>query len=312
MQYFDQRSGTVRDIPDCQAFGLRWSGLTQRCENENTRRRLESAARQTGLGFAAGESGDYDDWAGYFFDDWGNYWEYDWFSGGGGGDYYPMDLPFFDIPDFPIMLPEPGISAGSPFDALSEYLSNWLAGLVDVNYTADPYALPQGQGDYRLPNFEPYGDISPVLYPGQGPAEIDLSDVLPGYCPRGTYHPINDPMACVPFPPADTAAKRRAAAQQKQQQQAMQQRRKQQQQQSAQCPRDPQKRPVWRNPKTQKCELVPTCPAGSRFDQVTGRCLTTSQLNAAYGNNNWLWLLLGGGMLLLVMTRDNRSGGRRR
>lgn len=311
MRYYDQRSNTVRDIPDCQTFGLQWSGLTQRCENEQTRQRLEKAAKQMGLGFAASSSND--DY--YFYDDFGNYWEYGWFDdyfmGGGGGDYYPIDLPFFDTPDFPILLPEPGISAGNPFEGWDNYLSNWLAGLVDVINTADPYALPQGQGDYRLPEFEPYGDISPVLYPGPGPAEIDLSDVLPGYCPRGTYHPISDPMACVPFPASDATAKRRANQQQQQQQQAMRQRRQQQQQQNKQCPRDPQNRPVWRNPKTGKCEIVPSCPQGSRFDQVTGRCLTANQLNAAYGSNNWLWLLLGGGALLLFLTRDNNRSGRR-
>lgn len=272
-------------------------------------------AHRRGLGFLQVEGGadDATDWGGYNFDPFGNYFEYDWFDfnsgGGGGGDYWPSFDPF-TLPE----LNAPNQSASGNEDRYwfdwGQYLSDWLSGNV---LSLDTYA--QGNGG-RTP-YGSGGSNFPDWLPGPGPASIDPQygpagngAGLPGYCPQGQYHPLNDPYACVPFP-ADAQGKKQAQQQQKAQQQAAQQARKAQQQQSQTCPKDPQGRPVWKNPATGKCELIPTCPQGQKFDQVTRRCLTQSQLSQMYGSSNWLlWLLIGGGALVLLS--NSGSGGRRR
>jgi hypothetical protein len=36
--------------------------------------------------------------------------------------------------------------------------------------------------------------------PGPGGGYRDYNPILPGYCPPGYYHPIEDPYNCIPFP----------------------------------------------------------------------------------------------------------------
>lgn len=269
-----------------------------------------AAARRNGLGFLQWDDptdwgnnwdwwfgndggGSNNDWGGYFFDDYGNYYEYDWFNAGGGPeDYYSgLDYGFYTV--------------------------------GDTTYTFDP-------DNFAQPNYPSYRDITGNLdYQnslwdwltnlGPGPAQLDpqygpagTGQELPGYCPKGTYHPVNEPMACVPFPPNDPNAKKQASAQQKAQQAAANAAKKAQQQQDKACPKHPQGLPVWRNPQTGKCEVVPQCPQGAKFDSTTRRCLTPAQAKELYGDNNWLWWLLIGGGALLLVTRNNSSGGRRR
>lgn len=281
-------------------------------------------ARRNGLGFAAGEYGGGED---YFFDPFGNYWEYSWFDnigGGGGGDYYYGDLPFYETPAWPGLGPAPDPSAHEArvdFNNLwDEYFANWFSGNVD---TIDTFAQGINQPSYR----DVTGDLDyqPGIWDwlnnlGPGPASPDpqygpagTGQGLPGYCPRGTYHPVNDPFACVPFPPNDLSAKKQANAQQKAQQAAANAAKKAQQAQDKQCPKDPQNRPVWKNPATGKCELAPVCPPGAKFDSTTKRCLTAAQAKELYGDNNWLmWLLIAAGVLVIVKSGGGNSGGGRR
>ncbi|MFN0108542.1 MAG: hypothetical protein ACKVZH_06775 [Blastocatellia bacterium] len=274
-----------------------------------------AAARRNGLGFAQGDYYDFDGWGGYGFDDWGNYYEYDWFSGG-GGDYYDGGWPSFEpftVPDLTSPISPSANDERYWFD-WGSYLSDWLSGNVD---RVDTYA--QGSRD-------PFGSGSwpgtPDWLPGigPGPAQVDPlygpagdGSRLPGYCPQGTYHPVSDPFACVPFPPNDPNAKRPAQQQRNNAQQAAQAARKAQQQADKQCPKDPQGRPVWRNPQTGKCELAPACPPGAKFDSASRRCLTPAQAKELYGESNWwIWALIGGGALLLMNRDSGGSGGRRR
>lgn len=269
----------------------------------------EVARRNNGLGFNA-------DWIGedYFYDDFGNYFEWSWFDMGGGGGDWPsfdwMDWSFAPVDNNPS-----GNSDRYDFD-WGQYWSDFFSGNLETINTAAPAPLPRGFDPFPLPDLQSYRDIWPWLDDrGPGPAQLDPSAVpqLPGYCPRGTYHPQNDPFACVPFPPDDSAAKKRAEQQKKAQQQAASALRKAQQQADRQCPKDPQGRPVWRNPQTGKCELVPQCPQGTKFDSTTRRCLTPAQAKQLYGDNSWLWWLLIAAGVLVVATRDGGgSGGRRR
>ena len=268
---------------------------------------------RNGLGFAAGDYNGGD----YFYDDFGNYWEWSWFDtggyGGGGGDW-----PFFDWIDWQGFAPVESSPAGNEsrydFD-WDQYWRDWFSGDLETINTAAPSPLPRGFDPFALPSLESYRDIWP--WPDRGPAPIAIdpsaTPQLPGYCPRGTYHPVNDPTSCVPFPPNDPNAKRQQQQQQKAQQQAAQALRRAQQQADKQCPKDPQNRPVWRNPQTGKCELVPTCPQGTKFDSTTRRCLTTAQAKELYGDNNWLlWLLIAAGVLVIANSGDSSEGRRRR
>jgi len=264
-------------------------------------RRAEAAQRRDarGLGFLDSRAEEYyyeDEWGWYYWDGYNGYW------GDNNGGYADT------------LGNSSGWWADDSVQAILKTL-DWWANLDNTIVMPDSTApfLPNNTSGGGLPSGWP----TPVYYDpwaGQGmPSyrditgdldyQTDYGSLLPGYCPKGSYHPLNDPYSCVPFPPK---GKNSANPQQ----QAAQQARKQQQQQDKQCPKDPQGRPVWRNPQTGKCELAPQCPQGSRFDSTSRRCLTPAQFKQAYGDNSWLWWLLGGGAALLLLTRDN--GGRRR
>ena len=268
-----------------------------------------AARRGQGMGFAAGDYWDFD-----AYEDYGNNWDW-WFGGGGGDAYYDFDFPIYEAennwPSFdPIALPDLGPAP----------TTGWWQDFYDL-FNPDPdiptvridteeqgnwpdYRTITGDLDYRQSIWDWLTDLGP------GPASMDPQygpagdgSTLPGYCPRGTYHPANDPYACVPFPPNDPNAKKQASAQQKAQQAAANAAKKAQQQQDKACPRDPQGRPVWRNPKTGKCELVPKCPAGYAFDTTTGRCLTKAQAKELYGDNSWIWWVVGIGLVVVASGR---------
>lgn len=269
-----------------------------------------SAVRNRGLGFSADFAGDDDI---YFFDDLGNYWKYSRFDMGGGSDW-----PSFDWIDWTGGFTDPGISASGnearyDFD-WDQYWRDFFSGNILQIDTFEPSALPRGFDPFALPPLESYRDIWPWLNDfGPGPAPLDPSATpqLPGYCPKGTYHPVNDPFACVPFPPNDQTAKKQAQQQQQTRQQAAQAMRRAQQQRDRQCPKLPNGQATVFNPQTGKCEAIPQCPPGAKFDSTTRRCLTPAQAKELYGDNNWLiWLLIAAGVL--VVTRDSGGGGGRR
>lgn len=279
----------------------------------------EAVRRRNGLGFAAG---DYWDFEGDY--DYGNNW--DWWFGGGGGDSY-TDYDFLMIeggdqwPSFdPIPLPEMGPAP----------TTGWWQDFYDL-FSPDPDAPTLTIDTVEAGNWPDYRTITGGLdYQsniwdwltnlGPGPAQLDPqygpandAPLLPGYCPKGTYHPVNDPFACVPFPANDPNAKKQASSQQKAQQAAANAAKKAQQQQDKACPKHPQGLPVWKNPATGKCEVVPQCPQGAKFDSTTKRCLTSAQAKELYGESNWwIWLLIAGGALVVMNSGDSGGSGRRR
>lgn len=278
----------------------------------------EAVRRRNGLGFAAGDYWDFD--TNY---DYGNNW--DWWFGGGGGDSY-NDYDFLMIEggdDWPMLGPIPMPEMGPApttgwwqdwYDLLSQETISHpdFDAFAQTQVQQPSYRDITGDLDYR-PNFWDWlSDFGP------GPAQLDPQygpagdgSLLPGYCPKGTYHPVNDPFACVPFPPSDPNAKK-PAAQKKAEQAAMNAAKKIQQAADKGCPKDPQGRPVWRNPQTNKCELKPPCGTGLKFDSTTRRCLTPAEVKELYGDNNWLiWALIALGVIVVVKGSGG-SGGRRR
>jgi len=309
--YFDKREQREKTIPDCSKVGLTWNPETQRCEQMSNFNSLLMAANlltkanpqpaeNTGMGFLQNEGDYYDDWEyDYYWDDWG--WS----------DYSTSGLPIFDydysgygydLPDYRSVtgsFDDPGIDWDSYWDSFFsggdlfiDSPGNDFLQVPNSSVSNDPW-LPDDFWDWLT------GIVDDI--PGTKPAD----PVLPGYCPQGTYHPIGDPYACVPFPPNDPTAAKQAAQQKKQAQQAIQKAaqaaKAAQKKADQQCPKDPQGRKVWRNPQTNKCELVPQCPQGSTFDSTSRRCLTAAQVKELYGNNNWLiWALIALGVIVVI------------
>jgi len=284
-------------------------------------------ARRNGLGFTQGDSGAEDYGGDYFFDDFGNYWEYDWFNTG-GGDYYGGGLPYYDTPDWTGFGPAPSPSGNDyryDFD-WGQYLSDWLSGNVEsINTFAQaPGQQPSyrditGNLDYQNSLWDWLTNLGPgpaPLDPQYGPAGTGQG--LPKPCYGPTYHPypIGHPQQdlCVPYPENAPSAKKQVNAEKKAQQAALSAAKKAQQAADRACPKDPQGRPVWHNPTTNKCELVPPCTTpGTKFDSTTKRCLTAAQAKELYGDNNWLlWLLIAAGALVIINSGGGSGGGRRR
>lgn len=298
----------LNEATKCQAHDLVFVPLTGRCETPEIAARLIEQMTARGVGFLSNG----EDYAPEFYDDWDwdwNFWDYN-FGDSGGNDYsYLPDLPTGNI-NFPVTLPGPGVSAGSPFELISDYLRDFLSGFVDTVNTNAPYKTgPSNQNDNVDWNWGlPANQQLPNILDNQPGAPV-----LPKPCYGPTYHPypIGHPQQdlCVPLDDGSQATKKKQAAikRQGQQQQARQQQ-KQQQAANKTCP--PKN---WRNPKTGKCELIPTCPAGAKFDQVTAQCLTASQRLELYGQQgNWLWWIVGGVLFLFFVSRKNDSSRLRR
>lgn len=309
--YFDKREGRERPIPDCSKVGLVWDPETQRCEKMSTINSLLMAANlltkanpqpaeNQGMGFLAWEGDYYDDWEyDYYWDDWG--WS-DYSSGG--------ELPIYDYDfgQYGYDLGDPGISAGDPYDRGIDWASFWdsffSGGDLYVPSPGDEFLQTSNSSvsnDPWLPdNFWDWLTDTVSSIPGTAPSD----PALPGYCPQGTYHPIDNPMACVPFP-ADPAGNQAAQQQRKKQQQAAQKAaqaaKAAQKKQDQACPKDAQGKPQWKNPQTGKCEPIPACPQGMVFDSTSRRCLTPQQVKEVYGDNNWLiWALIALGVLVVI------------
>lgn len=214
--------------------------------------------------------------------------------------------PDYDIPFYPALY-DPG-SLGPTFED---------PGIPPPPGLYDPYVAPwlYDPGPY-VPTFED---------PGVPPAPTPQ---LPGYCPAGTYHPIDNPFACVPFPPGDP----RARQQQQQQQQQRPQPRpgassasSQQKPPAQKCPQGQvfntvlqrcipqcQKGQVF-NAMENRCMTPPQCAQNLKFNPYTGQCANPSTIPKENKDNSWLWLLLiGGGLLLATSGKKNTSGRGRR
>lgn len=316
--YFDKREQREKTIPDCSKAGLTWNPDTQRCEQMSTINSLLMAANlltkanpqpseNQGMGFLDTEDY-YDDWE---YDNYWNDWGFSDYSA--GGDYYYDDWGWYDPYN-----DEWGYWGDSQ-DSSNSDLTNtldWWANLDNIIYTSEPdtYADLQQSLDWwaslsQTPvNDDPWlpdnfwdwltGTIEDI--PGVTPTNPNL----PGYCPAGTYHPVDNPLACVPFP-TDPTANRAAQQQRKQQQQAAQKAaqaaKAAQKKQDQTCPKDAQGRQQWKNPQTGKCEPIPACPQGMVFDSASRRCLSPQQVKEIYGENNWLiWALIALGVLVVI------------
>lgn len=238
----------------------------------------ECCKQPKGLGFLYLESG------GGYGDSWGEDWwnggsggEGDWYLGGGGGDdfwgfsdpywggdYYDPASNTFRFFDSDSFLPSnTGTSGGGGW--------NWQ-GLLDWwNDLTGGVTGDVGGG----------GGTNPPLLP---------------YCPGGTYHPLNDPYSCVPFPPEtpEFEKQQRAAAAQKAAQDALKARAAQQQRQQG-CP-----------PNTGLVKNVQgqcVCPPGYAPNAELKKCVLVNASLAAQSQQapDWLkYALLALGAVVVV------------
>lgn len=237
----------------------------------------ECCKQPKGLGFL------YNDGAGSSWDEY-NYDE--WYDGGGyddlqqGLDWWSQltggyDPNVYDVGFVDAQVSEPG---GAPLN------ENWVQDLVDWwrdftgGYTGEPIQ-PTGGG-------------------------YDAERGLPGYCPAGYYHPLNDPYICVPFPdetPAERNQRQIAAAKAQAAQKAAQAAAKAQQ--AAQpCP-----------PNTglvKNAQGQCACPNGYAFSKTYGKCVLVSQLTAedkkALESTDW-WKYLAIGAFALIAVKALKS-----
>lgn len=233
------------------------------------------------LGFLPGDAGGEDaGWGWYdagYWNDSGGWYEPDWawLSDPSAGTYWG---------DFTIPI---GAETGCPTGTEPGCFNrprNW--------WDWDWPTLPVPGGGNPLP---PYDEVPPA--PDQyGPN-------LPGYCPAGTYHPIENPYICVPFPPATPTTPTRP---QSSQQQARPSAPTRPPQAAPQCPQG-----YVFDSKSQRC--IPTCPKGQVFDARAGKCVPVPTNQPARNFTElaqktpwWIWAFLAGTVLLA--TRD--GGGR--
>jgi len=146
-----------------------------------------------------------------------------------GLPWFPEEVPLAPYEPIPLEppvfepVPEPSLSSGNYFeDYLDLYLELGYDPLTAVDLAAqDAQQVSIVAETTYAP--APLPDLPPMTFPyitsyvptfWEGFPEGDYFELppppppLPGYCPRGTYHPINDPFACVPFPPASTQQQR--------------------------------------------------------------------------------------------------------
>ena len=273
--------------------------------------------RRRGLGFlpsgsGGGEIGGGLDW----FDEW-LFADYFYPEYGGGGDYW---LNFDPITGD--WIGQGGAVDYSWWDNFDPITGDWIGqgGTIDTIDTTEPGSLPPGpSGNWwqGLIDFfsgivgNPPAPVSPV------PAPPD--PLLPGYCPAGTYHPIDDPFACVPFPadPAQPGQTPRTPARPTPGPMTRA---------GAQAPKCPQGQIFSQqlnrcipqcpqgqmfNPQTNKCQAAPKCPAGMQFDQSRGTCV---QITAQQGSGFpwWIWLLIAGGAAMALSGDEKKQPPRRR
>jgi hypothetical protein len=245
------------------------------------------------------------------------------------GDYWG-DSGFYDE------LP----GAGLPFDVgLSEQPDIYSGG-------EDWWANFNAEGDYGVtPDFEPISTYEPYAQdtlpdlssydPGYVDVGIEIPDIewapfedtsvppppLPRYCPGGTYHPIDAPYSCVPFPAAPTASQKQAQQKQAAKQAALQKAKEKAQQP---CPSGQVRNPATgqcvpsacqpglvRHPKTGQCVPMPNCPEGYLFNVQSLKCEQPSSgiLDAIKGVPWWVWALIAGAAV--VGGRDDSGRYRR-
>lgn len=163
--------------------------------------------------------------------------------------------------------------------------------------------------DFLTPILAPFSGSSPLpTYNDVPPQPAGALPDLPGYCPKGTYHPMSDPFACVPFPTMTPGQNQRP-------QQPNQQGSPAKPGSSAATPKCPGGQVF--NPQTGKCVQVP-CPQGLVFNPKTNKCekpavqpKPQNLTELAKQTPWWIWLLLGG-TVLLASSKDDAPPRRRR
>lgn len=283
---------------------------------------LHNLTRARGLGFlpsdTGGEIGGGLDW----WDDWlfVDYYYPD-YSGGGGGDYWSNFDPVTG--DY---IGQGGAQNYSWWDNFDPITGDWIGqgGTIDTIDTTEPGSLPSGPSGNWWGGLIDFfsGIVSPGYQPdfssGVPPAPTPN---LPGYCPAGTYHPIDDPFACVPFPPSPAQPGQTPRTPVRPTPGPMT--RSSSQPQAPKCPQGqifsqqynrcipqcPQGQVF--NPQTNKCQAAPKCPQGMQFDPVKGTCV---QVLAQQGSSFpwWMWLLIAGGAAYALSGEEKRQPPRRR
>jgi len=141
--------------------------------------------------------------------------------------------------------------------------------------------------------YEP--DFGPVY----GPETSATTAPLPGYCPSGTYHPTNDPYACVPFPGSATAPPAPGASRPGPQPGVT----RPKPTTAGQCPQ-----PFIYDPKQKKC-VLPSCPPGQAYSLQQRKCVPVASLTPADQVKDdgipW-WILVAGGAVLIALTSGRR------
>ena len=215
---------------------------------------------------------------------------------------------------------DPASAASQADQALEEARAS--AGAINISQSASELTkspeLPDIGQYFPLPFVSTYKPWqSPPYIPTfpNLPAPQPPVPRLPGYCPQGTYHPIDDPYSCVPFPQATTNQQQQQQQQRPGQQsssgseaQASRPQQQQQQQQQQPCPTG-----YCKHPQTGRCIPIPQGYARHPQTQVcTPQTAQASPLpipseaGDLWANLKglpwWVWLAVGG---LFLLSRDD-------
>lgn len=293
-------------------------------------------AKARGLGFLneGGSFDDYQDWSWYgdfgggggdAYYDWQADANYDWLSGGWSDGYTGDDWSWFGADN--------GYYGYPSYDEFAQALWEQTGYTPQDLGIDDPYAAETALSvntdeRFNLPSFNP--DPLSVYYPQSYPATSDYdpwaeiygnppaapaaptAPRLPGACPRGYYHPLNNPYACVPFPAPSNGAQSQRKPQPPQQ--GTQPRQPSKPQTPAQ-PKCPANTGLQYNPQTQRCE----CPKGTAYNAQAKRCVVPTVKDQALLSRTpsqqkkplpwWVIAAILGGAFVLM--NDGKKGGRR-
>ena len=232
------------------------------------------------------------------------YLGYGWFDGGGGGDWRSN---FDSEGDY-----LPGYNWWDNFDPnTGDYVGS--GDTIFVGQTDAPAPVPPAGGDWEsFLSPWPYSP-PPIDSPyGSGPQPAAPGSTLPGYCPAGTYHPMDNPYACVPFPNQGQQGRGQQPGKSGGQQQG-----KGSSGGSGSQQKPPQPCPKGKvlNMRTGQCVTPPKCPQGLVFDPQRNTCVKPSTANptaaaSLAGWPWWVWALIAGGVI--YATSGDGSEGRRR